>query len=688
MVDMLSAQEIIQVSQEDAKREKDRKAKARQRAREKLTKAQTADPKVVAKLEYLDATEKYFHASECRNRVKTYNWYLEFSAGKKILGEVRSYEEWLVLRDRYRKDLFSLAKDLLGFRNLEPHVHQPVCDIFVKKNFDGVYFEGYSFDDVKEAFWRHRKANAKFMLLLDPRGFFKTSIDTADIIQWLLNAPEARILLLTAEHKRANDLLKAVKKHFFKASEELTNFQLIYPEYMITGIDGTSKEPLIVPVRDESISSDHSLWVKSQSSQKTGSHADVIKRDDIVTPENARTPELREKARESADDTANLIDGHGFVETVGTRYAGGKEPDYYGTMLQRAREQGEDLRYFIRACWVVRPEFSGKKLRELTEEMVVLTFPELERSNEASFKALRKKLLDNETMFRNQQLNEPIDDEETSMFAVTFTLDLLRANSHNADGTPRNANGTIMAGDLAATSGGQSDFSALVVGKTWPVPKIRDSDPQLFGLTVYEVRFGKWNQTVTATQLVDLNIKYSFTQPIYIEKAAGAEALSEKFQYESMRRGGKRLNIRYVTPSNVKDAKANRIKGLEILLNEGRLKFVNGPWMDEMYSQFERFTSEKGNRGRKDDIIDAISYLVKMLPISSQPSFNAEVYKAELEIQQSEEAKMLQYQRIFGQSSAPKPQGIVASPVYREPTKSEVYRDAINKVMGQRKKAR
>lgn len=682
----LSQEEIIALSQADAKRERNRKYKAAQREREKLADAQKPDPAVLKTLELLDATEKYFHLAECRPRVKTYEWYLEHAAGKTILGEEHTFESWLELRDKYRKDLFSLAKDLLGFKNLESHVHQPVCDMFVKKNFNETYFEGYDFNTLKEAMWRHREFRAKFMLLLDPRGFFKTSIDTADIVQWLLNAPEVRILLLAAEHKRANDLLKGVKKHFFKASEKLTDFQLLFPEYMITGVDGTSKEPLITPARDESISSDASLWVKSQSSQKTGSHADIIKRDDIVTPENARTPELREKARESADDTANLIDGHGFVDTIGTRYAGGKEPDYYGIMIQRSREQNDDLAYFVRACWTLKSsDYAKVKLRDITLDMVELTFPELERTAEASFKALRKKLFENETMFRNQQLNEPIDDEETSMFAVTFTRDLLRANSYDMGGVPPQT-GLVMSGDLAATSGGLSDFSAYVVARFWALPKMKSHDPQLFGFTVLEVRFGKWNQTITAQHLVDLNVKYSFTQPIYIEKAAGAETLTEKIQYEAVRRGGKRVNIRWVPPSNIKDAKANRIKGLEILMNEGRLKFVNGPWMEEMFDQFERFTSEKGNRGRKDDIIDAISFIAKMLPISSQPHFNFEVHKAEMEIYQTEQAKMANYQRIFGQQNQPlKPQGVVAPPIYREPTRSDLYHDAIRKVMGQKK---
>src|ERR1035437_1141673 len=55
---------------------------------------------------------------------------------------VAGFDHWLELRDRARKDLFWLAKTILK-KDLEPDVHQVVCDQFVQKNFDGAFPEGY-----------------------------------------------------------------------------------------------------------------------------------------------------------------------------------------------------------------------------------------------------------------------------------------------------------------------------------------------------------------------------------------------------------------------------------------------------------------------------------------------------------------------------------------------------------------
>ena len=247
------------------------------------------DPVMLEKLRALDESEKYFHKSECRSRVECYQLFIEHAQGEQILKKYRTFEQWLRLRDLFRKNLFLLAKYVLGFSDLDYGVHKPVCDIFVKKNFDGIYYKSYTIADIKKAFWRLRETYSKFSLLLDPRGFFKTSIDLADIVQWLLVCPDVRILLLTAEHGRAVELLEAVKGFFAydEESETVSDLLLLYPEYRLTGVDATSSRPLDTPARvikgtGKRVGS--SLWVKSQASQKTGSHADIIKRDDIVTP--------------------------------------------------------------------------------------------------------------------------------------------------------------------------------------------------------------------------------------------------------------------------------------------------------------------------------------------------------------------------------------------------------------------
>src|ERR1700727_2342439 len=86
--------------------------------------------------------------------------YQEFAQGEEILRTELSFEQWRDLRDRCRKDLFYLCHDVLN-RDLTSFTHQIVCDQFVQKNFDNVYKQGYSLDDVHEAFARQQRFDDK-----------------------------------------------------------------------------------------------------------------------------------------------------------------------------------------------------------------------------------------------------------------------------------------------------------------------------------------------------------------------------------------------------------------------------------------------------------------------------------------------------------------------------------------------
>jgi hypothetical protein len=684
----VSAEEALLLKKKERKAKQDLDAKRRQREREKVAKARTKDTILLSELESLDETEEYYHKSECRSRVELYDLYLEHAAGKPILktkkrSGTRSFKEWLRLRDFYRKHLYHLGKFLLNFPDLNYRVHNPVCKAFVKKNFNNTYHKTYGLKDIREAFWRMRETRLKNALILDPRGFLKTSINTADIVQWIINCPDVKILLLTAEHKRANDILVAVKRFFFKTSDELTDFQLIYPEFIIEGVEGSSKEPLDCPARKESLAGvDHTFSVKSQSSQKTGTHPDVGKRDDIVTPENATTPDLRKAVKESADDTANLVLEHGFLDTIGTRYAGGDDPDYYGVMLQRLKESPageEDLVVFLRSCWTVKPEYASIKLKELTFEMVDLVWPEQGRTPESAFKSLRRKLIDNERSFRNQQLNEPIDDAESSFYIYHFDIDTLRHHTGAATAFPSGGE-VCISFDTAGKSSKNSDFTCGVAGRLF------EAQPGKYGIIVTKVIYGKLKSTDIAISMVDLYNEFRpwMKRSARVEDAAGSDTLKEKVKIAALQRGGRPVNYIWVTPSNKPDAKRNRIRGLDILIQEGRLKFVSGSWIDELYKQFSEFTGERGNKKRKDDIPDAIAYLVDFLPAASRPGIDAEQIKKEEDELREEAQRKAVYDSIFNTPPTQKP-GLFAPPIPVEqsaPTKSALYQQAINKVFG------
>jgi len=296
--------------------------------------------------------------------------------------DIVGFWRWLNLRDRARKDLFWLGR-LLG-KGLYRSVHQITCDQFVTKNFggpwlnqdgtedktrekvDSMYFEGYTLDDFHDMIEDHHSYREREMMLLDSRGFYKSTIDGIDSVQWMLNCPDIRILIITGEYKLSVAFAQEIKSYFnMSEGQEPNAFHLLFPEYVLRGVDGTSKEPLFCPARllDQK---EGSLWVNSIVANLSGWHCDVKKGDDIVTDENSNSEEAREKIKIKYDGTDDLLDPHGFMDHIGTRYF---TDDWYGTRLAPNSETGEiaPVKYHKRGAWAVKPEYAEVPILQLTD---------------------------------------------------------------------------------------------------------------------------------------------------------------------------------------------------------------------------------------------------------------------------------------------------------------------------------
>jgi hypothetical protein len=570
--------------------------------------------------------------------------------GSEILGSERTFEEWLDLRDRARKELFWLGKEVLK-KDLIPATHQAVCDQFVQKNFDDVYFEGFTIGDVHKAIDKQERFDdngneTKEMMLIDPRGFFKSTIDGVDCVQWMLNVPDVRILILTGEYKLALSFMSEIKDYFYLSlGSDPTDIQLLFPEYILLGVDGTSNEPIWSPARIHA-QRQPTLWINAITANLSGWHCDIKKGDDIVTDENSNTDDARLKLKEKYDGTSNLLDEWGFSDHIGTRYFA---DDWYGTRLN-PEDPGDfvPVKYFFRQCWVVKPGYADLPLKQLTQEMVVLNFPE-----KATFISLRKKLLTNERQFRNQQLNEPSEDEGTGV-KITFDEDVLRRHIYQASAAPSEGD-TFICWDWAPTAGKYSDMSVGIAGRVFKAPD------QRYGLCILEAIYDRWKPSELAFQIVAFNKKWHPKKTI-IENSPGSELLKLELSRQAMKYG-ESLDVFWKPLTLQPDAKRNRIKGVETLLNDGLLWFVSGAWIDEMFKQFIKYTGERKNKGRKDDIPDAVSFLCFFLPRNKD---NDDLKQMEEEQEKSASLKR-NYDAIFGGAFVPKEPEIDPRPSPTDP---------------------
>lgn len=613
---------------------------------------------------------EFYYRAECRPLKHLHPLYRELvvshafeHAGK----PTPNFRAWLNLRDRARKDLYWLGKDCIGTpesgSGFVEHVHREMCECFVQKDFDGLYHQKFTLDEVREAI--DRQVRIKEMLMLCPTGAFKSTANKVDAAQWMLNVPDIRIFIITGSGPLSRKFLKEVKGFFFRPEgARLTYFQCLFPEYVILGEDGESLAPLTTPARIHAQPGTPTLWVNSIDGAIAGWHCDIWKGDDPVNEQNSNTEETRLSLKEKYDNiSGNRPDKWAFREHLGTRYF---SDDWYGSRISEWTKYPDTnaLKYLCRSAWTVKPEYKQVPIKQLQEHMVDLYFPE-----QMPFKLLMKKCRQNETQFRCQQLNEPaggdvlchFDKEDIERHTIIMTA------------VPKPNNGPrrpVIRWDTAHSESGQSDYSAGAVG--WCEPNSRS-------LFVLEVKHGKWRDSVVAQELVSLHWKWDalYTE---VEKFHGWELFGQEVQRVSLSRFRTYLPLRWRDAEPEANSKTNWVKGLETLLAGNRLWFVEGDWMETTTQQFIRFTGAK-TKTRKNDIPDAISKLQRIIPretVAVEVTHETDTErkareKRELEEQFLQTHNDMAYQTVFGVAPMTPPPPAPEPAVKRDPGPSWIF---------------
>lgn len=217
-------------------------------------------------------------------------------------------KQWLKDRERGRIDLLWLCNHVLGYTDVEQDVHGPVIAHLQQFRGREEYVDPETmklvFSEPRCQFHRAGDTTcsttcfgrshwtlpgARFRMLLDPRGHYKTTVNTiSHAIQWILNFENIRIALSVATFDpRGIEILSEIEDHFrFNAI-----FRFLYPEFCpaadSVGSWG-SQRSFDVPNRKVRHNSP-TMSIVSVGNQVTGSHYDVIKCSDLVTDKNVQT---------------------------------------------------------------------------------------------------------------------------------------------------------------------------------------------------------------------------------------------------------------------------------------------------------------------------------------------------------------------------------------------------------------
>src|SRR3954462_642625 len=156
-----------------------------------------------------------------------------------ITDEVAARKQWDAERFRAQTDLFWLAKDVLGYDlvhnwvcpehpaiTTEDEGPCPLCELPMQRYSGGIPTGTSPHRQICDSFVKKdptktipNQDTLKKRILMCPRGSFKSSINEADTVQWIIAFPDIRIGLLTAAEDLAINFVSKIKS-FFQVVED------------------------------------------------------------------------------------------------------------------------------------------------------------------------------------------------------------------------------------------------------------------------------------------------------------------------------------------------------------------------------------------------------------------------------------------------------------------------------------
>lgn len=480
------------------------------------------------------------------------------------------------LREWAKSDLFFLARDILGMTLVES-THRPVCDFFIKKNPNKSIAEQ---DTVKER------------LLLYPRNAYKSSLDIADIVQWILNFPDIRILILTSVERLAVLFLDDVKKHFVINESAPTLMNRLFVDFCVLEKDLGNQTVFECPVRSKQRTTrEPTILASSIESAKAGFHFDVLKIDDAVSEQNSFTLDQIQKVNRGYHMNRKLMAPYGYVDVVGTRY---HSEDLYGEIL--ANNQGE-TKVLCKPALLVKDSAKNKRLEDLEKDEYEVLFPaDSEGNPQLTYAYLMREKHLNEEIFWGQYMMDPRTKD-----SITISRELIESHVVHHSQLPLNGP-IVIIWDLAYSRKKGRDFSTGAVG-------MFDDKGSLYIVDLVRDRFGPWD---LAKAIVALWQQWPGCRLVAIEDATGSHFLEPAIQQAAKEAGIQEMfYIDWFTPQQEKNAKHTRMAGLHPWLATDHLFFATHlPHLQDLIGEFERCLGQHHH----DDIPDCISQFPRYAP--------------------------------------------------------------------------
>lgn len=523
-------------------------------------------------------------------------------------------EEIMLWRFMAQTNLFFLCKLLEKYKDVSEkeyvwtdgtthNTHEEICnEFFVRKDPSFKTFKQFAtqYSDFKER------------LLLVPRGGFKSSIDMADVIQWIICFPEVTILILTGVLGLAQDFVGEIKGHFqfedglheglpvfaglknpvkprTMQDDSTCLFQVLFPEHCVAKEEGKQYE-FQTPAAKQA-EKECTVFAASIDQNLSGWHVGVQKLDDVVTNENSRTVDRIKNINKQVSINNAMLHPYGFYDKIGTWY---DSEDTYGQDMKhiaKCIKNGDDvkMKVYLRAAWWAN--LAAVKAGKIEEEMIETDYDLwFNEPGQLTFDFLKGKSHDQEG-FAVKYLNDP-----TKAHRIKFPRELLLRRTITSNLLPQQGM-IVTCIDTAYSTKSWADYTVIITAL-------------IYGGRFYviDMKRGQYNEYELPMMIAMVANQWK-PKRISIEDSVGVKWLGKEI-YREMDKLKIRVPIEFVPlgqggKGNQKDMKA---KPVLRLLGDERLLFANQcVGLEELYSELEKFGTAAGTH---DDIVSALSILV------------------------------------------------------------------------------
>lgn len=434
----------------------------------------------------------------------------------------------LEMRQKSLDSLFFLCKAVLGYKDLVPHLHLPLCQ-FLESDSHALNESG------KPAKWD------KMVEL--PRGHLKSSICTIGYPIWrVLHDPNLRVLISNATATNASHFLRTISGHF----EENAIFRWLFPE-IIPEKGKTKWTTTELEVVRSKVWPESTFECIGVGGTAVSRHYDLQIEDDLVAAEHLESPEQMIKIIEWHQYAISLSVSPASLQkvVVGTRWAFSdlisfileREPQYR-TFRQQATHDGQ-LNSDSKPIWPER--FTLQTLKEIQNTQ-------------------------GKKIFATQYMNNPTFDDVNA-----FDISIIR----KFDALPEGAWTYFTAIDPALGEGLKADYSAIVtVGRN-----------HLNDIFCVDVQRGHWSVDMLIENIFAVHRAWK-PQRMGLESVLFQKVLMYPIR-EAMRREDYYLSIEELKPGNKKKIGLARIFSLKEYFAKGALWIRSN--QDVVFKELEEF---------------------------------------------------------------------------------------------------